>query len=118
MLRLSTKTYRIPFRMPLRTAHGLWSEREGVLVRLEDGDGWVGYGEAAPVPGFAGATQGEIESAVRTIGRDVDKTLLARVIAQGGALGFALASAWAATIRLRWRPWSVRSASRCSRISR
>ena len=96
MLRLSTKTYRIPFRQPLRTAHGLWSEREGVLVKLEDADGRVGFGEAAPVPGFAGATVAEVVSVLETLGRDADEALLEGVIARGGALGFALASAWAA----------------------
>ena len=95
MLRLSTKTYRLPFRQPLRTAHGLWSDREGVLVRLKDEDGRIGYGEAAPVPGFAGASLGEIESALSLLGREVAEAELAHVIAQGGALGFALAAAWA-----------------------
>ena len=53
--RIEFRRYRLPFRAPLRTAHGSWAVREGVLVRVERPDGSTGFGEAAPIPGFAGA---------------------------------------------------------------
>jgi o-succinylbenzoate synthase len=53
--------YRLPLRAPLRLAFGTLTHRDGVLLRLEDAQGRVGWGDAAPLPGFspdtlAGAT--------------------------------------------------------------
>ncbi len=66
--RLEFRRYRLPFRAPLRTAHGRWAEREGFLVRVDRPDGTSGFGEAPPVPGFAGAGVGEMEGALRGLG--------------------------------------------------
>ena len=37
---------RIPFRRPFATASGMWVERDAWIIRLVDGDGRVGLGEA------------------------------------------------------------------------
>ena len=50
--RLAFRSYRRPFGQPLQTHHGNWCVREGVLLRLEDEDGQVGFGEVAPLPWF------------------------------------------------------------------
>jgi O-succinylbenzoate synthase len=47
--RLELRSYRRPFRQPLKTSHGLWSLREGILLRLTDAEGRVGWGEIAPI---------------------------------------------------------------------
>lgn len=47
--------YRRVFRSPLRTAHGLWTERKGFIVRIED-FGRIGYGEVAPILDFGTET--------------------------------------------------------------
>ncbi|MBI4081961.1 MAG: o-succinylbenzoate synthase [Candidatus Lambdaproteobacteria bacterium] len=44
--------YVLPFRTPFRTATLLARQREGWLLRLRDGEGRWGLGEAAPLPGF------------------------------------------------------------------
>ena len=49
LLRLS-----IPFREPFVTANGVASARELVVLRLEAGDGTVGWGEAAPFEPYDG----------------------------------------------------------------
>jgi L-Ala-D/L-Glu epimerase len=49
LLRLS-----IPFRQPFVTSSGVVSERELLLLRLEGGDGTVGWGEAAPFEPYDG----------------------------------------------------------------
>jgi len=53
--------YRRRFKVPLRTGAGTFAEREGLLLRLDLGDGdatgcgaTVGYGEIAPWRGFGG----------------------------------------------------------------
>ncbi len=41
---------RIPFRRPFPTATGMWLERDAWIIRLFDGDGRVGLGEAVVEP--------------------------------------------------------------------
>jgi len=65
---LQFRRYRLPLRMPLRTAHEVWTEREGIVVRLEDRGGAVGFGEAAPIPAFATETVDAAEAAIRSLG--------------------------------------------------
>tara|TARA_Y100000588_G_scaffold81894_2_gene86219 strand:+ start:7251 stop:8288 length:1038 start_codon:yes stop_codon:yes gene_type:complete len=48
--------YRRKFVRPLATAHGTWETREGIIIRLSQDDGWVGFGEIAPIPWFGSET--------------------------------------------------------------
>lgn len=41
---------RIPFRRPFPTATGMWLEREAWIIRIVDGDGRIGLGEAVVEP--------------------------------------------------------------------
>jgi O-succinylbenzoate synthase len=67
-MHLASRRYSLPFRRPIRTAHGLWTVREGLLLRLESGSGSVGYAEVAPVPGFPGPTVDEVAAEVAALG--------------------------------------------------
>jgi O-succinylbenzoate synthase len=51
-IRVDAKSYCRRFNRPLQTAHGLWLERRGLILRLEGDQGHVGYGEIAPIPWF------------------------------------------------------------------
>ncbi|MBE9111083.1 o-succinylbenzoate synthase [Nodosilinea sp. LEGE 07298] len=55
-IELAVRPYQRRFVTPLHTAHGLWTWREGLLVRLRDNSGRVGYGEIAPIPWFGSET--------------------------------------------------------------
>ena len=90
---LSHRRYRLPFRAPLRTAHGVFGVREGLLVRLEGEGGQVGYGEAATLPWFGTETVEVAEDLVRTLGSDPEANDLDRLPATGGCLRNAVASA-------------------------
>ena len=92
-LRLAYRRYSQPFRIPVRTAHGVWAEREGVIVRLNNDEGRVGWGEAAPIPWFGTETLDEIESVLVALGEWVTDEQLAAVPEKLGCLRFALA--WA-----------------------
>jgi len=92
-LRLAYRRYSLPFRQPVRTAHGAWAQREGVIVRLTDEAGGTGYGEAAPIPWFGTETLDEIEAALADLGEWVTEEQLAGVPARLGCLRFALAGA-------------------------
>ncbi|MEM6502922.1 MAG: o-succinylbenzoate synthase [Cyanobacteria bacterium P01_C01_bin.89] len=50
-LNLEFFAYCRPFSTPLRTAHGLWSERAGLIVKITEGNR-TGWGEVAPLPWF------------------------------------------------------------------
>ena len=49
--RVSWTPYCIPFRQPFAAAHGIQSERRGMILHLHTDTGLTGLGEAAPVPG-------------------------------------------------------------------
>ena len=60
LLRLS-----IPLREPFVTSGGVVSARELAVIRLEDDDGAVGFGEAAPLEPYDGVTVDEVVEALR-----------------------------------------------------
>ena len=91
--RFSHKTYRRPLPKPLRTAHGWWAEREGLIIRLEDEQGRVGFGEVAPIPWFGTETMAAAEETCRKFGDSVDAGLLDAVPESQGCVRFALAQA-------------------------
>jgi O-succinylbenzoate synthase len=87
------RRYRLPLTVPVRTAHGPWTVRDGVLVRLVSEAGPAGYGEAAVLPWFGTETADEVEAACRELGAKVDDERLAGVPARLGCLRNALAAA-------------------------
>ncbi len=88
--RLHYRRYRLPFRSPVRTAHGPWAEREGVLVQLVNAAGQTGYGEASPIPWFGSETVDEIAAVCRELGEAVDDRRLDSVPEWLGCLKNAL----------------------------
>jgi o-succinylbenzoate synthase len=55
----------IPLREPFATSTGVVAEREIVLLRIEDDDGAVGYGEAAPFTPYDGVSVDDVVAALR-----------------------------------------------------
>jgi L-alanine-DL-glutamate epimerase-like enolase superfamily enzyme len=51
-LSFQTRAYSLRLRAPLWTARGSIERRDGWLLRIRDGDGVCGWGEACPLPGF------------------------------------------------------------------
>jgi o-succinylbenzoate synthase len=62
----------IPMREPFATSGGVVAERELLLLRLEDDDGAVGYGEAAPLESYDGVTLESVIAALRETGANGD----------------------------------------------
>ncbi len=46
------RTYQRKFKRPLRTSHGIWDIRSGIILRLTDENGRIGWGEIAPLSWF------------------------------------------------------------------
>jgi O-succinylbenzoate synthase len=92
--KLECRPYRRVFREPIVTAHDRWKIREGLIVRLEDQDGGVGYGEAAPVPGFSRETVMQMQTWAHNVKKHLNVTTLANIPARlptlRGAVGCAL----------------------------
>ena len=66
------RRYRTAFKRPVRTAHGNWTHREGIIIRLSHPSGRSALGEIAPIPWFGSET---IESAwefCTAIGREFE----------------------------------------------
>jgi O-succinylbenzoate synthase len=53
---LKFSPYQRPFRQPVRTSHGIWRVREGIIIELSDSKGNIGEGEIAPLPWFGSET--------------------------------------------------------------
>lgn len=58
--------YTLPLATPLRFAGHALTERQGLLIKLEQ-DGRVGWGDCAPLPGFSGETLAECTDALRAL---------------------------------------------------
>jgi O-succinylbenzoate synthase len=50
------RPYRRKFARSLTTNHGTWDTREGIILRLTDDTGKIGWGEIAPIPWFGSET--------------------------------------------------------------
>jgi len=50
------RSYQRRFKQALQTSHGSWTVREGIILRLTDAAGRVGWGEIAPIPWFGSET--------------------------------------------------------------
>lgn len=95
-LRFQFRRYRLAFRTAVRTAHGVWTEREGLIVRLTDEAGRVGLGEAACLPWFGTETVEAAASAALKCGEWIESEHLADVPINLACLRNALVAAQAA----------------------
>jgi O-succinylbenzoate synthase len=93
-LRFAFQAYRRALRVPVRTSHGVWAVRDGVLVRLEDGEGRVTWSEIAPLERFGTETMAGAIAWCASVGatptedelRQVPRGLPCCAAAIGGAL--------------------------------
>lgn len=91
--RFEFRPYRLPLRAVVRTAHGVLTERAGVLVRLTDAGGRCGYGEAAPLPGFSRESVGDVLAECQRFAVEPDAVRLAAAADVAPTLRGAVATA-------------------------
>ena len=87
------RPYQHPFRQPLITSHGIWKVREGIIIRLTDNVGRVGWGEIAPLPWFGSETLTEAVAFCRHLDEKVTEEIIAAIPPQLSASQFAFESA-------------------------
>ncbi|MDA0345995.1 MAG: o-succinylbenzoate synthase [Verrucomicrobia bacterium] len=90
-LRFEYLPYKRKFLRPLATSHGDWRVRKGIIIRLEDADGRLGFGEIAPVPWFGTETQEDALAWCRE--QPTEFQLLKTPVSALPCCGFAVASA-------------------------
>jgi len=86
--------YRYPFKQPLKTHHGTWSIREGIIVQLLDEKGSIGRGEIAPLSEFGSETLSEARQFIEQLGKEISKADIFTIPDRFPACQFALESAW------------------------
>ena len=57
---VSFRRYDIAFREFFRTSQQTFASREGIIVRVESGNGVVGWGEIAPLDGFSNESLADV----------------------------------------------------------
>ena len=96
MFRFTFRRYTLPFRHAVRTAHGVWAEREGLLLRLENENGGVSFGDALPIQWFGTETLAEAEALCQGFGEYVTQEVLTKIPVRFGCVRFALHAALSA----------------------
>lgn len=99
--------YRRPFLTPLRTHHGSWSIREGILLRLTSTTGEQSYGEIAPLPWFGSETLAQAWEFCQQLPEQITLDHLHQIPQFLTATQFGLESAWITLERVVERPWQT-----------
>ncbi|NJK64830.1 MAG: o-succinylbenzoate synthase [Synechococcaceae cyanobacterium SM2_3_1] len=92
---LNYKQYHRPLKTALRTHHGSWQEREGILLQLINREGCISYGEIAPLPWFGSEPLNEAWNFLQALPREIEPLdVLASLPPSLPATRFGLESAW------------------------
>jgi o-succinylbenzoate synthase len=93
MYLLQFRVYQRPFLRPLQTHHGLWQTREGIIIRLENEQGRIGWGEIAPLPEFGSETLSAAVLFCQSLKNPISETTIFSIPPQFPACQFAFESA-------------------------
>jgi O-succinylbenzoate synthase len=119
LARLEVCCYRQPFRQPLRTRYGLWSTREGILIRLTDLEtGQQGYGEVAPIPWLGSETLEEALAFCRQLPAELSEAQIKEIPAALPATRFGLECACLACRDPGWLDRDLSGLSFCGLLGK
>ncbi|PSB09120.1 o-succinylbenzoate synthase [filamentous cyanobacterium CCP2] len=77
--RFEFRPYRRLFKQPLRTHHGLWNVREGLILRFTDAEGRVGWGEVAPIADFGTESFAQALSFCQFLAAEITEETIAQI---------------------------------------
>jgi len=96
--RIEVCSYQRSFARSLITHHGVWTERQGLIVRLSTDEGHTGFGEIAPLPDFGSETLEEAialcHSLPKVASTDAMNAAIHQISSRYPACQFGLGSAW------------------------
>jgi o-succinylbenzoate synthase len=73
---LQFNRYQKEFKQPLNTNHGIWNVREGIIIKLTNESGEIGWGEIAPIPWFGSETLQQALAFCESLGNNItEKTI-------------------------------------------
>ncbi len=81
MHRFQYKAYRRSFAGNFSNARESYAKREGILIRMEDGDGRVGFGEVSPIVSFGSESFASALGVAESLGEKIEvEPLLAELV--------------------------------------
>jgi O-succinylbenzoate synthase len=92
-MRFEYRPYRRSFRQPLQTSHGVWTVREGIILRLTDDADCVGFGEISPLAWFGSETFEEAIEFCQQLPDRIDVETIATIPTHLSACQFGFESA-------------------------
>jgi o-succinylbenzoate synthase len=90
------RPYHRRFKQGLQTSHGVWAVRDGILLRLMDEAGNIGWGEMAPIPWFGSETIEQALDFCHQLPSKLSKDRLFSIPDRLPCCQFAFESAWEA----------------------
>ena len=90
------RPYQRQFRIPVKTSHGTWDVRKGIILRLTDDRGKQGFGEIAPVSWLGSETFEEALDFCRQCPKVIEPTNIFSIPDRLPACQFGIESAWEA----------------------
>ncbi len=87
------RPYQRKFKQPLKTSHGIWEIREGIILSLTAPTGKIGWGEIAPLSWFGSETLGEALDFCRQLPPEITDEMIYSIPAELPACQFAFESA-------------------------
>lgn len=98
MARLKFRSYCRQFKNPLQTHHGEWRFREGIILRLIDQTGKVGFGEIAPLSWFGSESFEQALDFCHQLPGEITAETIFSIPSTLPACQFGFESAWEAII--------------------
>lgn len=92
--RFAFRAYHRPFRRSLQTSQGIWSQRDGIILRLVNAAGYVTFGEIAPLPWFGSETFAQAWDFCAQVSPNLVAETIAAIPAHLPACQFGFESAW------------------------
>ncbi|GAB4178798.1 MAG: o-succinylbenzoate synthase [Coleofasciculaceae cyanobacterium] len=92
--RFEFRPYQRSFKRPLSTHHGIWEVREGIILRLTDEMGRMGWGEIAPIPWFGSETLEQALEFCQQLPPKITATDIFSIPTEYPACQFGFESAW------------------------
>lgn len=87
------RPYRFPFKQPLKTSHGIWKIREGIVIRLIDETNESYFGEIAPIPWFGSETLSQALDFCHSLPSQINRETIFSIAAHLPACQFGFESA-------------------------
>lgn len=93
-MKFQFKPYSRPFKQPLKTHHGLWDVREGMIIQLTGEDGKMGRGEISPLSWFGSETLSDVRKFCESLPFEITENIIFSIPSNLPACQFGFESAW------------------------